>query len=288
MELTQVRYFVTLSQTLNFTRAAERHHVSQPALTRAVQRLEDELGGPLLYRERSQTRLTELGRSMLPHLQSMLEAADNAIALAAAQRSQPRCSLRIGLGPGIGLSVIAPLVRNVVEALPKLQVSFTETDPPRIADLLLDDGLDCALLPGDGALHERLNRWPLYQDRAAVVLPGQHRLRGKDSLDAEDLASETILIGDQCGGFGGRFAEVSGGTTRQFRCGGNAAHLLDLVGAGLGVAIISERLSVPDALIRCRLGQPVLERAVQLASVAGRPHGAAVAGFIKLCRARPW
>ena len=288
MELTQVRYFVTLSQTLNFTRAAERHHVSQPALTRAVQRLEDELGGPLLYRERSQTRLTELGRSMLPYLQSMLDAADQAIALAAAQRSQPRCSLRIGLGPGIGLSVIAPLIRSVAEALPKLQVHFTESDPARLADLMLGDELDCALLPGDRALPERFNHWQLYQDRAAVVLPCAHRLGARAGLDADDLMRETILIGDQCGGFGARLVEVTSGATRQFRCGGNAAHLLELVGAGLGVAIISERLSLPEALIRCRLDQPVLERSVELASVAGRPHGAAVAGFIKLCRAQRW
>src|SRR5579871_6750840 len=70
MELFQVRYFLALTKTLNFTRAAETCHVSQPALTRAIQRLEEELGGPLLYRERSQTQLTALGRAMAPHLEA--------------------------------------------------------------------------------------------------------------------------------------------------------------------------------------------------------------------------
>ncbi|HQT87468.1 MAG TPA: LysR family transcriptional regulator [Acidiphilium sp.] len=286
MELTQVRYFVTLSRTLNFTRAAEMHHVSQPALTRAVQRLEEELGGPLLYRERTLTRLTELGRSMLPHLQAMLDAADNAINLAAARRTQPRCSLKIGLGPGISASVIAALIRDVAAALPKLTVSFEENDALRITELMLADDLDCALLPGDWAMPERLNRWPLYQDRAAVFLPDRHELSQMQSLGASDLGGETILIGDRCGGFGVRLIETTGQEFRQFRCGGTAAHVLELVGAGLGVAILSERITLPEALTKCALNQPLLERPVHLASVAGRPQGPAVSGFIKLCRAQ--
>jgi DNA-binding transcriptional LysR family regulator len=286
MELTQVRYFVTLSRTLNFTRAAELHHVSQPALTRAVQRLEEELGGVLLFRERSLTRLTELGRSMLPHLQAMLDAADNAINLAAARRSQPSCSLKIGLGPGISASVIAPLIRDVAAALPKLTVSFEETDAGRITELMLADDLDCALLPGDCGMPERLNRWPLYQDRAAVVLSTAHVLSREHSLEAGQLAAETILIGDRCGGFGIRLIEETGQEFHQFRCGGAAAHVVELVGAGLGVAILSERINLPDALAKCTLSKPILERPVHLASVAGRPQGPAVSGFIKLCRAQ--
>src|SRR5487761_2152045 len=82
MELHQVRYFVTLGRTLNFTRAANECNVTQPALTRAIQKLEEELGGPLLYRERAMTQLTPLGRAMVPHLQAMLTAAETARRLA--------------------------------------------------------------------------------------------------------------------------------------------------------------------------------------------------------------
>ena len=62
MEMHQVRYFVALCETLNFTRAAEKCNVTQPSLTRAIKLLEDELGGPLFNRERNQTHLTELGQ----------------------------------------------------------------------------------------------------------------------------------------------------------------------------------------------------------------------------------
>jgi LysR family hydrogen peroxide-inducible transcriptional activator len=66
METHQVRYFLALARTLNFTKAAEECHVAQPSLTRAIKNLEDELGGPLFHRERANTHPTELGRALLP------------------------------------------------------------------------------------------------------------------------------------------------------------------------------------------------------------------------------
>src|SRR3954462_11125383 len=78
MEMQQARYFVALCETLNFTRAAEKCNVTQPSLTRAIKLLEGELGGPLFNRERNQTHLTELGRSMEAHLREGIEQAQAA------------------------------------------------------------------------------------------------------------------------------------------------------------------------------------------------------------------
>ncbi len=68
MEMHQISYFLAVARTLNFTRAAEECHVAQPSLSRAVRKLEEELGGDLFRRERGRTHLTELGRTMLPFL----------------------------------------------------------------------------------------------------------------------------------------------------------------------------------------------------------------------------
>ena len=76
MELQEIRYSLTLSKTLNFTKVAEICNVSQPALTRAMQKMEDELGGLLFSRERSNTHLTELGRLLEPHLREVLAKTD--------------------------------------------------------------------------------------------------------------------------------------------------------------------------------------------------------------------
>jgi DNA-binding transcriptional LysR family regulator len=69
----QVRYFLAVATELNFTRASETCHVSQPSLTRAIKLLEEELGGPLFHRERANTHLTELGLMVRPHLQAMYD-----------------------------------------------------------------------------------------------------------------------------------------------------------------------------------------------------------------------
>ena len=98
MELYQARYFINLAKTLNFTRAAEACNVTQPALTRAVQRLEDEFGGPLLHRERNLTQLTELGRQLLPLIEQTYNAAETAKALALGFKQRADAPLRLGLG----------------------------------------------------------------------------------------------------------------------------------------------------------------------------------------------
>jgi DNA-binding transcriptional LysR family regulator len=77
MEMHQVRYFLAVADTLNFTRAAERCHVSQPALTRAIQQLEEEMGGLLLRRERKLTHLTDFGRLIEPHLRQLSADAED-------------------------------------------------------------------------------------------------------------------------------------------------------------------------------------------------------------------
>ena len=78
MEMHQVRYFLAVCETLNFTRAAERCHVAQPSLTRAIQKLEQEFGGPLFRRERNRTHLTDLGRLVQPHMRAVSAAAEAA------------------------------------------------------------------------------------------------------------------------------------------------------------------------------------------------------------------
>ena len=78
METNQVRYFLTLCRELNFTRAAELCHVSQPALTKAIKNLEEELGGELFRRERGNTHLTDLGRLVKPHFEQVFAATETA------------------------------------------------------------------------------------------------------------------------------------------------------------------------------------------------------------------
>jgi DNA-binding transcriptional LysR family regulator len=286
MELNQVRYFVTLCRTLNFTRAAEACNVTQPALTRAVQRLEDELGGPLLYRERTLTQLTELGRTMRPHLEAMLEAAEAARQAARMHAGMEAASLRIGLGPAIAASHVANAMRGLVRLYPDISVHFEEAGTATITDSLLSDTLDCALLPDGPALPDRLHRWKVAEEGCVVVLPADHALAARTELRSDDLAGETLLFGERCGGFAHRLRGLCGERFAQRPCSGSWVQMLDLVRAGLGLALLPDGLAVGGDVAVRPLAEPQLNRTVVLAVVAGRPHGAAVSNLVKLCRAR--
>jgi DNA-binding transcriptional LysR family regulator len=277
MELTQVRYFLALCDTLNFSRAAEQCHVTQPAFSRAIQRLEEELGGALLYRERALTQLTPLGREMRPHLQAMTDAADAAQALAESYRKPQGGSLRIGLGPGVGAGVIAGAVAEVLRVLPNTEVRLDDSPPGVLVESMLSDALDCALLPEDTLLPDRLNRWVLYTDTAVLLLPAGHALARRNEVGAGDLAGETVLETD--------FSVRLGGLRVQpYR--GAAAQIADLVAAGLGLALVSSRAAVPPPLTTRAFSDPVLERRIMLTAIAGRPFAPAAANFLRLCRAQ--
>jgi DNA-binding transcriptional LysR family regulator len=113
MEMHQVRYFLAVARTLNFTRAAEECNVAQPSLTRAIRQLEGELGGDLFRRERPQAQLTELGQRMLPLLKQCYESAISARSLATAIKKGEVGSLRLALSRTIDPSLVTPHVRSM-------------------------------------------------------------------------------------------------------------------------------------------------------------------------------
>ena len=118
MELHQVRYFLALAESLNFTRAAEQCNVTQPALTKAVQKLEYELGGALIHRERQLTQLTDLGKLVLPMLERTLSAA-NAVRISAQEfRHKSIAPLRIGLAPCISAALLVAPLSEITRSYP--------------------------------------------------------------------------------------------------------------------------------------------------------------------------
>ena len=124
MEMQQVRYFITLAKTLNFTRAAEECNVSQPSLTRAIRLLEDEFGGELLRRERRQSHLTELGQRMLPLMQQCYDAALSAKTLATAMKKNEIAPLSIAISQTINIAVFMPQLNELSRAFPGIQLKI--------------------------------------------------------------------------------------------------------------------------------------------------------------------
>ena len=168
MELSQIAYFVTLARTLHFTRAAEACNVSQPALTKAVQKLEEELGGPLLHRERGNTQLTELGRLMLPPLERALALAREAKQQAEAFRQRESSPLRIGLEYSVPASLLTPVLAALRRKCEHIDLRLRQGSQADLCQRMLDSELDIALMVDGPGIQERLHRWPLFAEHYIV------------------------------------------------------------------------------------------------------------------------
>src|SRR6201993_2787743 len=148
MELHQVRYFLAVAATLNFTRAAEQCNVTQPALTKGVQKLEQELGGQLIYRERQLTQLTDLGKEVLPMLERILASAEAARCRAREFQRKEVAPLKIGLAPSISASLVLDPIPGIAKVGPGLHVELREGAAEKLIDLLLEGETTATMVGG--------------------------------------------------------------------------------------------------------------------------------------------
>lgn len=292
MDLTQIRYFLALARTLNFTRAAEECHVTQPALTKSIQRLEEELGGALLLRERSLTQLTPLGQAMLPMLEQTHTAAKRAKDHAAGMKRQISSPLRVGLASGVPTQPFLPVLVELARQLPNFQLTLEDKSGAALCEALLRGTLDAAVVTGGADLPDRLNRWPLFTDAVVLIVPPGHALDGnaEDAVPLAALDEEAVICcGPECEllpllGQAQRGHKAQLGHRHRADTSPRAA---DLVRGGLGVALSTERAIVPGGL-RKRPVAGTRPHDVLLVAVAGRPFTRTADAFIKLARAREW
>jgi DNA-binding transcriptional LysR family regulator len=251
MDLTQIRYFLSLANTLNFTRASEQCNVTQPALTKSIQRLEAELGGPLLLRERNHTQLTPLGTTMLPLLQQTFDAADNARRAAARFRKQDVARLQIGLGPRVEPDVISPLLLQLSRRFPSLELTLRQGEPRALSEWLLASEIDVTLTETAERLTDRATCWMVFEDPIVVLLPEGHTLAEEAAITPDQLRS-CAMIGrvdhdgwDNCGEID---LDALGSLIRHR--GSGEAHVHALVRGGQGVALSTASRRLPPCILR--------------------------------------
>src|SRR4051795_752030 len=155
----QIRYFLAVSRTLNFTRAAEVCHVAQPSLTRAIKLLEAELGADLFRRERNLTHLTEFGHRMLPLLQQCYDSALSAKKLASSFKSGTIASLTLALSQTVPISLLVQPLCELVRAFPKLELKFVRGRSADVAEFLKKGEAALAVAGPLGETWERLDSW---------------------------------------------------------------------------------------------------------------------------------
>jgi DNA-binding transcriptional LysR family regulator len=290
VEMHQVRYFLAVCQTLNFTRAAEECHVSQPALSRAIRQLEAELGGELLRRERSLTQITDLGRAVLPSLRQCYEGRLAARSLAQSYLKEGHAPLRLALSRSIEMELLAPLLGEITRAFPRMEIKISRGPPHEIAEKLKSGEAEIAVAGPLGDDWERFDARRLYEERFGVLLNQHHEFATKNSITLDVLLDECLLCRPHCGP-----TETLLVRLKSLRTQAISQHevplvddLIGLVRADFGVGVLPTSRRLPDDLCFREIEGIDLTRWIQVYSVAGRQQSTAASTLKSLLRAKDW
>jgi DNA-binding transcriptional LysR family regulator len=292
MEMQQVRYFVAVAETLNFTRAAEQCNVTQPALTRAIKQLEYELGGDLIRREGRNTHLTDLGNRMLPMLQQCYDSALAAKTLAKAVAKGQVSALSIAVARSLSLHLIMDALHEMYTAFPGIQLRLKRGSAAEIADLLKSGDADLALGGPLGDSWDRLEAWPMFTESFDLVVCGEHALATRNAidLDVELIRDERFLLHNG--------AELTDYERQKLGAAGvdvAHAHEVDstrdmetLVSAGFGIGVVPVTALRSGKVRHLNFGGIDVRRTIAVYSVAGRPRSRETAALLNLLRGADW
>jgi DNA-binding transcriptional LysR family regulator len=290
MEMHQIRYFISVAKTLNFTQAAKDCNVAQPSLSRAIKMLEDELGGALFRRERALTHLTDLGGMMLPLLTQCYGNALDAKTLAMAYKKALIAPLRLALSHTINLSLLVPALTELVKIFPGLELQFFRGTAKEIAGLLKAGTSDLAVAGPIGEMWDRLDAWPLFDEAHELVVNKSHALAMRNRVGLDELA-KLRLITRPYNEQAEELAALLLSAGIEQKTGDHITSDQDLLGlleANVGAAIMPESARATSNLRGIAVDGLTLRRPVLLYAVAGRERSPAATGLMKLLRAADW
>jgi DNA-binding transcriptional LysR family regulator len=290
MEMHQVRYFLAVARTLNFTRAAEECHVAQPSLTRAIRQLEGELGGDLFRRERPQAQLTELGQRMLPLLKQCYESALSARSLASAIKKGEVGSLRLAISHTIDPSLVTPHVVELGKLFNGLELKLLRGNGNEVLEYLKKGEVELGIAAQLGEEWERLDRWALFTEDFQLFVSAMHMLAKRKSVAIDDLKDERLVVRTYCETTPGILEVLRGREfdVSRFHEVSADGDLLALLQAGVGAALVPRSTQAPDSLARIAIEGVELRRTVYTYGVAGRQRTAVAAAMLKMLRAYDW
>ncbi|MBT0670134.1 LysR family transcriptional regulator [Novosphingobium profundi] len=193
VDIRQLRYFITVAETLHFGRAAQILHVSQPPLSRQVQALERDLGVTLIERNSRHARLTASGERFLDEARGVVAALDQACRNAQLVAAGSLGELRIGFMMHAAHSSLPPIVKRFMEERPEVDLQLKETLPSEILDQVLRGDLDAAITFGQGAV-KGLAIEPILREPLILAAPDDHPLAGRGPITPAMIAEEGLIV----------------------------------------------------------------------------------------------
>ncbi len=193
MELRHLRYFVAVGEVENVSRAALKLHVSQPALSRQISDLEEELGFLLLTRSAKSVRLTDAGRTFLTEARAVIQRADEAVKAARAIATGTKGELHVGYAPSLTARFLPGTLRAFQEQSPGVRVRLHDYSTEEMLAGLLEGRLQMAFTVRASAMLRGLRFEELARDTICLAVPVNHPLAGKRSVKLADIANEPLV-----------------------------------------------------------------------------------------------
>ena len=252
MTLTELRYIVAVARERHFGRAAEACFVSQPTLSVAIKKLEEELDVRIFERGSAEVSVTPLGAEIVRQAQQVIEQAAAIKEIAKRGKDPVSGPLRLGVIYTIGPYLLPDLVRQTIDRTPNMPLLLQENFTARLLDMLRGGELDCAIMaepfPDTG-----LAVAPRYDEPFMVAVPKTHALAKRKQISAEELKQETMLllgtghcfrdhVLEVCPEYA-RFSSDAEGIRKTFE-GSSLETIKYMVASGMGVTVVPQ-LSVP-------------------------------------------
>lgn len=285
MDLRQLEYFVAVAEEQNFTRAAERVHISQSGVSAQIRQLERELGAELFDRSARTATLTVAGKAALEHARAALAAADAVGQAVGEVTDLIRGSLTIGMVIGCTVTPLFEALAAFHRAHPGVELALLEDGSDRLVDAVRSGTLDLALV-GTTALPDGLQAMTITRDRLVAAVPAEHPLAVEGTVTLREVCAHPLVCMPP--GTGLRAALDQACAAQDLRPtialqASAADAIAELAARGLGVAVLSDSMAAQYGRLTARTIEDVTAPAL-LALVWKRAGSPAVRALLAHCR----
>jgi LysR family transcriptional regulator, transcription activator of glutamate synthase operon len=292
MDLARLKSLVVLAEEGHFTRAAERLHIAQPALSQQIRKLESEVGLALVDRTTRRVHITEAGALLVDYARVMLRAADDATEALEQLAGLESGRLSIGTTQALGPLDLAAILARFHRQFPRIELTVHEDLSFQLADGLQRDALDLAFLTLDQSRTPMLESHPVASDTLVSVLPPDHALAARKSVSLAQLSGERFAMFRGGATIRGLVEEaaIEQGMELNIAFETNSVlRMKALVSSGLAVAVLpnSDAHGPGPAVASVPLRRPALRHVVHLAWRKGRRRSPAAAAFVGLLEQEP-
>ena len=290
MELTQVSYFIHLAETLNFTAAARMSGVSQPSLTRAIRRLEEELGGPLIHRDGKNSRLTGLGQDVEAEFRRMMAAMKSVRDHSENWAMGRRRVLDVAVAHSVGPERFAAFFKSALLEAPSIEIKLHALQPNEDTSDILSGKYHACIMPRETKPERKLDVHSLFRERFVLGCSAKHPLAASDIVRGEDLLEFPFVDRLKCEfreQILDHFARREVLMRPRFRSDRDD-WVQRVVAEGEAICILPERSATAQGLVTRPIDGFVLEREVVIATVSGSTAPVEIRKIAQLAARYAW